>query len=803
VSEESTVFISYSHRDERWKSDLVQQLGVLETEGLIQLWDDRRIAVGTSWQPEIEAAIARARVAVLLVSASFLTSPFIRGEEVPRLLQRRATEGLHLFPVLVRPCDWEAVDWLRQIQMRPRDARALSGMNVFRRETEMATLASELRALLAAPGEAPATTSAPPAGTEVKAAPQDTPRAAIPHRVLTLGARPEKDGTSFRVWAPDRARVEVLVLDDAGGTRLEHELNATDGGYFAAFVRGVGPGDRYRYRLDGGASYPDPASRSQPEGVHGPSAVVDPDAFGWTDHEWTGVGLDGLVLYQVHVGTATPDGTFAGLVGELEHVRGLGATAIVLMPVAEFPGDRNWGYDGVNLFAPSRAYGGPDGLRALVDAAHARDLAVILDVAFNHVGPGHDLKQFSESYFSDHQTPWGEGLNYSGRSGRPVRDFLVTNACHWALEYHIDGLRFDAVHAIKEADEPHILMEARTALDEVLPGERPFLLIAEHELNDPRLVKPIGERGFGLDAVYADDFHHQVYVAVTSATLPPTGYYADYSGTAEDLVATLKQGWWFTGQHSTWRGRRVGEPAADVSPPHFVFCLENHDQVGNRPFGERLSHLVDLRTYRALSTLLLTLPYTPLLFMGQEWAASTPFLYFTDHEPGIGQDVTAGRMEEVERLFPGYDRERAPKPQHPATFERSRLVADERREPPHDRVLALYRDLLDLRVELPGLRIATRDHFTAVALGPATIATRREGQTPADALLTIVHWGEQAEVPLAGDFATSPPVGERWAIRLDTEESRYGGSGGIDLTDDAVVRLDGPGACLLTQVAAG
>jgi maltooligosyltrehalose trehalohydrolase len=748
-----------------------------------------------TWQPEIEAAIGRARVAVLLVSAGFLSSPFIRGEEVPRLLRRRATEGMHIVPVLIRPCDWQAVEWLRQIQMRPRDGRALLGLSPYRRDTEMAALATELRSLLATPANAAPPSSASPAARE-DATMEPTPAAPV-RRAPLLGARPENDGTSFRVWAPDRARVDVVVLGDTGQPRSEHRLNPSEGGYHAAFVRGVTTGDRYRYRLDGGDSFPDPASRSQPDGVHGASVVVDPDAFEWTDDGWRGVGLEGLVLYQVHVGTATPGGTFGDLVSELDHVRDLGANALVLMPVAEFPGRRNWGYDGVNLFAPSRAYGGPDGLRALVDAAHAHHLGVVLDIAFNHLGPGHDLKQFSQSYFSDHQTPWGEGLNYSGRSGRPVRDFLVTNACHWALEYHIDGLRFDAVHAIKEADEPHILMEARTALDDVLPVERSFLLVAEHELNDPRLVQPIGERGFGLDAVYADDFHHQMYVALTGARRPPTGYYVDYSGSSEDLVTTLKQGWWFTGQHSAWRDRPVGEPATEVGPAHLIYCLENHDQVGNRPFGERLSQLVDLRTYRALSLLLLTLPYTPLLFMGQEWAASTPFLYFTDHDESTGADVTAGRLEELERLFPGYDRELAPKPQDVSSFECSRLLLDERSVPPHDQVLALYRDLLALRRQLPALGIARRDHFTAMTLGSASIATRREGHSPGDALLTILHWGEHTEVRLGRDFSTSPPVGERWAVRLDTEAPRYGGSGGIDLTEDGVLRFDGPGGCLL------
>jgi maltooligosyltrehalose trehalohydrolase len=559
------------------------------------------------------------------------------------------------------------------------------------------------------------------------------------------------------------------------------------------------------YRLDGGDSFPDPASRYQPDGVHKASQIIDPKVFEWTDQDWHGIELEDLVIYELHVGTATKEGTFDALITRLGSIRELGVTAIQLMPVADFPGERNWGYDGVSLFAPARAYGGPEALRRLVDAAHARHLAVILDVVFNHLGPeGNYLEKYSKSYFTDqHTTDWGKALNYVGKSGRPVRDFFVANACYWADEYHIDGLHLDAIQAIKDTEDPHIIAELAIRVRESLSGKRSFLIIAEDEYNDPELVQPMKKGGFGLDAVYADDFHHQMHVALTGEK---TGYYMDYSGTIEDLVTTLQQGWWFTGQVSQWRSIKqgktvkVGQKADTVSPPHFIYCTENHDHVGNRPFGERLNHLVKPEAYRAVSTLLLLSPYTPLLFMGQEWAASTPFQFFTDfHYEEAIQGVIEGRPKDMEALFPGYGQQ-TPDSQDYKMFQRSKLHWWERNRAPHSGILQLYRHLLKLRRELPAMCERARGAFQVAAVGEHALALRREAPEHAKhTVLLIVNLGGTLQYDLGERDETKPSAGYVWSQQplLDTENPQYGGCGDTPFADGAKLQMSGPQAILL------
>jgi maltooligosyltrehalose trehalohydrolase len=494
------------------------------------------------------------------------------------------------------------------------------------------------------------------------------------------------------------------------------------------------------------------------------------------------------------------------------------------MPVADFPGERNWGYDGVSLFAPARAYGGPEALRRLVDAAHARGLAVLLDVVYNHLGPdGNYLRQFSREYFTDrHTTPWGDALNFDAPGSAPVREFFIANACHWAHEYHLDGLRLDATHALIDTSEKHILAQLAEDVHASLPADRHFLLIAENEHNDPNLVRGQGTGGqatgdrrqgkhatlppapntlssipnpqpFGLDAVWADDFHHQVRVALTHER---EGYYQDYGGSAEDLAATLRQGWFYIGQGSASAGHPRGAPADDVPPPRFVYCIQNHDQVGNRALGERLNHDVALDAYRAASALLLLSPYTPLLFMGQEWAASTPFLYFTDHEAELGRLVTEGRRAEFAG-FTAFSGEQVPDPQARATFEHSKLCWDERDGSPHAGVLQLYRDLLSLRRSHPALRARGRDAFAVAALGPAALVLRRAGPAPQDTLLILVNLAGTLRLDLAQRAETHPPSGMGWTALMGTEDQRYGGRGRARVSEHAIVELDGPGALVL------
>jgi maltooligosyltrehalose trehalohydrolase len=614
---------------------------------------------------------------------------------------------------------------------------------------------------------------------------------------LDIGAQPESYGTQFRVWTTNRQRVDVMLFAEDGAIRIEELQPESDApGYFSGHIKGILPGARYKYRLDGGVAFPDPASRSQPDGVHGPSHVVDLTTFAWTDAGWSGISLADLVIYELHVGTATPEGTFDALIGRLDAIRALGATAIELMPVADFPGERNWGYDGVCLFAPARAYGGAEALLRLVDAAHACGLGVILDVMYNHLGPsGNYLREFSPAYFTDrHKTAWGDALNFDGPNSEPVRAFFLANACSWAREYHLDGLRLDATHAILDDSPTHILAEIASRVRDVLPAGRHFLLIAENENNEPRLVRPPEDGGFGLDAVWADDFHHQVRVALAGDR---DGYYQDYGGSVADLVTTLRHGWFYTGQRSPYLGRPRGAPAGDVPPPHFVYCIQNHDQVGNRALGDRLNYSISPEAYRAASTLLLLSPYTPLLFMGQEWGASTPFLYFTDHDAELGRLVTEGRRAEFAG-FTAFTSTEVPDPQDPATFLRSTLRWGERDAEPHAGLLRLYHELLELRGRLLAPRARDRESFAVTALNEAALALRWTGSAGAAPLLLVVNLRGVLSLNLADRMETTPPAGQQWSIVFSSQDARYGGrSADCRLEQGQLMTIDGPAALLL------
>ncbi|MEO7909458.1 MAG: malto-oligosyltrehalose trehalohydrolase [Roseiflexaceae bacterium] len=625
---------------------------------------------------------------------------------------------------------------------------------------------------------------------------------------LPIGASPDQNGVRFRVWAASVAHVEVVLYDDQGETGV-FALAPEGDGYFAGHVAGIGPGARYMYRLDSGDPRPDPATRSQPAGVHSVSQVVAPAAFEWTVGGWRGIPLEDAIIYELHVGTATELGTFDALIERLDDLRDLGVTAIELMPVADFPGERGWGYDGVNLFAPAQAYGGPEALRRLVDAAHARGLAVLLDVVYNHLGPdGNYLRQFSQEYFTDrHKTPWGDALNLDGPGSEPVRDFFIANACYWAHEYHIDGLRLDATHALIDTSEKHLLAELVDAVHETLPPDRHFLLIAENENNDPSLIRRretrdagqssvLSPRPLGLDAIWADEFHHQLRVALTHER---EGYYQDYSGSAEDLAATIRQGWFFIGQPLERLGHPRGELADDLPLPRFVYCIQNHDQVGNRALGERLNHEIALDAYRAASALLLLAPATPLLFMGQEWAAGTPFLYFTDHDAELGRLITQGRRAEFAG-FTAFSGEQVPDPQARATFEDSKLRWDERLEPPHAGILRLYHDLIALRRRHPALREHGRDSFSVHPLGESALALRRHGPTPKNTLLIIINLNDALRLDFAERAETSAPAGLHWSPLLDTEDQRYGGQGTPERIKQGVVTIDRPGVVVLEAI---
>jgi maltooligosyltrehalose trehalohydrolase len=495
----------------------------------------------------------------------------------------------------------------------------------------------------------------------------------------------------FRVWAPERRRVEVVV----DGTRLE--MRPAEAGWWEVDAAQAGAGARYGFSLDGGEVRPDPRSASQPDGVLGLSEVVDHDVHAWQDGAWRGSTLPGSIVYELHVGAFSREGTFEGAIGRLPHLVSLGVDTIELMPVAEFSGDRGWGYDAADLYAPHHAYGGPDGLKRLVDACHASDLAVVLDVVYNHLGPvGNFLAEFGPYFSEAHHTPWGAAINFDGPGSDEVRRFVVDNALMWLRDYHFDGLRLDAVHAIVDESEVHILEQLAIEVARLsAETRRATFVVAESNANDPRLVRSRELGGYGLDAAWADDWHHALHTVLTGEH---TGYYEDFGSLAQAAKA-LRQAWVYDGEWSPRRRRIRGHKPHGLPAHAFVVAAQNHDQVGNRAAGERLCHLVDAGRAKAAAALLLTSPFTPLLFQGEEWAAGSPFQYFTDHrDPELGRRVAEGRREEFASF--GWS-ELVPDPQDPATLARSKLRWEELDEATHHDMLEWYRRLVGLRRRLP------------------------------------------------------------------------------------------------------
>jgi len=499
----------------------------------------------------------------------------------------------------------------------------------------------------------------------------------------------------FSVWAP-RAKASVEVLISGARNPLVRGARGRWEADIAALVAGVD----YALSIDGGPPRPDPRSASQPAGVEGPSRIVDHEAFDWTDAGWAGIDLAQSVLYELHVGTFSGAATFRGVIDQLDHLVSLGVHAIELMPVVEFSGAHGWGYDGVDLWAPHSAYGGPNGLKALVDACHARGLGVVLDVVYNHLGPaGNFLADFGPYFADRHHTNWGQGVNVDGPGSDEVRAFIVDNALMWLRDYHVDGLRLDAVHAIVDESALHILEQLRGAVSELSAVRGVQLwLIAESDLNAPRFVSSVHGGGYGLAASWADEWHHAMHAVITGET---SGYYTDF-GSLFQLAKALRQAWVYDGEYSVHRDRAHGRPPVGLSGSQFVVCTQNHDQIGNRAAGERLGMLTSVGRVKIAAALLLTGPFVPLLFQGEEWAASTPFQYFTDHQdPDLGRAVSEGRTKEF--AYFGWRPEDVPDPQDVATFERSRLRWDELASAGHAEMLEWYRSLLALRRHHPGL----------------------------------------------------------------------------------------------------
>jgi maltooligosyltrehalose trehalohydrolase len=582
-----------------------------------------------------------------------------------------------------------------------------------------------------------------------------------PGASLDLGATLHDRGTLFRVWAPRCRSVDVVVE----GRRPE-PMAACDGGLFERSIPGVGAGTRYQYRLDGERYRPDPVSRFQVEGVHGSSVVVDPSDFGWTDRGFRGHALADLVFYELHVGTFTAAGTFEAVIPHLPQLVALGVTAIELMPVAEFPGSRNWGYDGVHLYAPQSTYGGPRGLRRLVDAAHGHGLSVFLDVVYNHLGPeGNYLGEYGPYFTDRYKTPWGSAINFDGPDSAGVRRHVVDNARYWVREFHVDGLRLDAIHSIFDASPVHVLTElAEGARAEARRLDRPAHIVAESHDNDRRIVLPTSEGGLGLDAVWSDDFHHAVHSRLTGER---SGYYGDFAE-GRGLTRAIAEGFAFQGEPSEYFGRPRGTPSADLGGERFVVALQNHDQVGNRAVGDRLSTIVPFPAVKLAAALLFATPALPLLFMGEEYGETSPFQFFTSFlDPALVEAVRRGRASEFARF--GWEG-KIPDPSEPATFLRSRLSHQLAGAPRHRELREYYRQWLALRRGHPALGSqgkerarceldASGDVLTLTRPGPSAIGVRLVAN-------------------LSGNARPFAPPADDWRVLLDSEDTRFAGAGG-------------------------
>lgn len=582
-------------------------------------------------------------------------------------------------------------------------------------------------------------------------------------------------GVRFRVWAPKRTRVEVVLVGGPGGGTAR-PLGREGDGYFAGMVAEAGPGTLYRYRLDGSGEFPDPASRFQPEGPTGPSEVIDPAGYRWGDGAWRGIGPRGQVLYEMHVGAFTPEGTWAAAAAQLPALAELGITAVQILPVGDYGGAFNWGYDGVDLYALCRHYGRPDDFRRFVDRAHATGLGVVLDVVYNHFGVvGNYFREFAEAYFSGRMTEWGDALNFDGPNCGPVRDFVLANVAYWFREFHIDGLRIDASQQIFDSSEDHILAAiARVA--RVAAGGRQTFITAENEPNWSHLARPVEQGGRGLDALWNEDFHH---VAVINLTGRREAYYGDYHGSPQEFVSVARRGFLYQGQLNPRQGKRRGEPTTGLHPEAFIHYLENHDQVANTLRGDRLHQVASPAQYRAVTAAWLLIPGTPIFFMGQEYGSTKPFLYFNDCGPDLADEVYQGRCDFLSQFASiGCPEalELLARPCDPQTFERSKLDPAERAR--NAKVVEFHRDLLRLRREDPVLSARRPGGVDGAVLGPHAFVLRYfDPDGDGDDRLLVVNLGAEQPFDPAPEPLLAPPLGRRWRTSWSSEDPNYGGLG--------------------------
>lgn len=580
---------------------------------------------------------------------------------------------------------------------------------------------------------------------------------------LNLGASISNEGVQFKVWAPKASSISLRVV----GEFREILMNPEQKGYFTTFVNSLKAGTRYFYLLNSSHRRPDPVSRFQPEGVHGPSEVFNPDTFEWEDHNWRGIPLEEMIIYEIHTGTFTHEGTFGAIIPFLDYLKNdLGVTAIELMPVAQFPGERNWGYDGTYLYAPQNSYGGPLGLKRLVNTCHQQGLAVILDVVYNHLGPeGNYLGDYGPYFTERYKTPWGPAINFDGPESDEVRRFVVDNALYWVTEYHVDGLRIDAIHGIFDFSARHILFDIREAVhSQAKKLGRQIVVIAESDLNDVRVINPPNRGGYGLDAQWNDDFHHCLHALLTKER---DGYYQDF-GNLNQLGKALREGFVYSSQYSSFRKKRHGSPSKHLPYTKFIVFSQNHDQVGNRMRGDRLSTLVSFEALKLAAGIVLLSPNIPLLFMGEEYGEQAPFQYFVSHSvQELVEAVRIGRKEE----FAGFGwQDELPDPQDEVTFSHSKIHLDLRKNGKHKILLDLYKTLIRLRREFPSLSHFSKSGMEVKALGKShTILMKRKYAQ--DRVICIFNLNDK-------DIGIEPLIDKGlWQRVLDSSSSEWGGPG--------------------------
>ncbi len=584
---------------------------------------------------------------------------------------------------------------------------------------------------------------------------------------MNIGAHYLQDGIcEFTVWAPFLKNVDLKVLSPHKRTVAMEK----DGkGYWNAEVKDISPEARYVFVLDKQTERPDPASHFQPEGVHGPSQVIDQSSFPWDDNEWKGITVRDMIIYELHVGTFTPEGTFDAVISRLDELVDTGINAIEIMPVAQFPGGRNWGYDGTYLFAVQNSYGGPDGLKRLVNACHRKGIAVILDVVYNHLGPeGNYLHDFAPYFTKKYNTPWGMALNFDDAWSDEVRNFFIENAVHWFEQYHIDALRLDAIHAIYDMSAVPFLRELAERIEAFSAAKgRKFFLIAESDRNDVVVIRSRNEGGYGLDAQWNDDFHHSLRTMLTEEK---TGYYLDF-GRTEDMVKAFSEGFVYSWQYSAYRKRHHGSSSRGFPGSRFVVCAQNHDQVGNRMMGERLSSLVSFESLKLAAGAVLLSPYVPLLFMGEEYGESAPFQYFVSHsDPGLIEAVRKGRKEEF-RAFAWQGE--SPDPQSEETFARSKLNWGLRTGGQHRVLLDFYKELISLRKTLRALSGTGKRNRTAAAIDEKVIAIKLQDDRSENTVFCIFNFNRDSRA------VTAEPGPGRWRRLIDSSDERWGGSGAL------------------------